>query len=116
MKSKKRKYLARKRDHNDPNIFRVYFRVGKIYIRLPDDELSPEFELAYEDQLATLEGRALPNLRKPNTRKPRELPNAPAVFPITSIGWLIPHYLVSDMWKGYKPGTCLLYTSDAADE
>jgi integrase len=105
MKSKKRKYLARKRDQNDPNIFRVYFRVGKIYIRLPDDELSPEFELAYEDQLATLEGRALPNLRKPNTRKPRELPNTPAVFPIASIGWLIPRYLVSDMWKGYKPGT-----------
>jgi integrase len=55
--------------------------------------------------LATHEGRPLPSLRQPNTRRKRELPAAKATYPVASIGWLIPRYTTSATWRGYSEGT-----------
>jgi integrase len=115
---KKRKHLYRKRDPNDPQIVRVYFRHPQTQhlTRLPDDEKSTLFATTYDALLRTM--NEVPKARAPNVRVRRYVGGERVQYLPPSLGWFIEQWLRSDYFnpenpKAYAKGTRYNYRKAA---
>ncbi|HMF28647.1 MAG TPA: hypothetical protein VKE42_07735, partial [Candidatus Cybelea sp.] len=83
-----------------------YFRkAGRKPVRLPGAEGSPEYQAAYDRELAKAEGRLV---------APIAAVDASVAFIPGSVGWVIDQYLASNDFKDKAAGTQVAYAANLA--